>query len=37
MHFQFDYLCSVITYEIFFAAGAQYIIKHLFYETAWSI
>ena len=37
MHFQSDYLCSVTTYDIIFAAVAQYIIKHLFYETAWSI
>ena len=37
MHFQFDYLCSVTTYDIIFAAVARYIIKHLFNETARSI
>ena len=36
MHFQFDYFCSVMIYGIIFAV-AWYIIKHLFYETAWSI
>ena len=36
MHFQFDYLSSVATYDIIFYV-VQYIIKHLFYETAWSI
>ena len=35
MHFEFDYLCSVTTYDIiFFAAVIRYIIKHLFYEIA---
>ena len=36
MHFQFDYFRSVTTYDIIFAV-VRYIIKHLFYETAWSI
>ena len=27
MHLQFDYLCSVTTYEIIFAAVARYIIN----------
>ena len=36
--FSFDYLCSVTTYDtIFFAAVYRYIIKHLIYETPWSI
>ena len=37
MHFRFDYLWSVTTYDIIFADVVRYIIKHLFYETAWSI
>ena len=36
MHFQFAYFCSAATYEIIFGV-VRYIIKHLFYETAWSI
>ena len=36
MHFQFDYFCSFVTYDIIFGVG-RYIIKHLFYETAWPI
>ena len=36
MHYQFDYFWSVATYDIIFAV-VRYIIKHLFYETAWSI
>ena len=27
MHFQFDYFCSIATYDIIFAV-VQYIIKH---------
>ena len=33
MHFQFDYFCSVATYDIIFGV-VRYIIKHLFYEIA---
>ena len=36
MHFQFDHLCSVTTYDIF-AAVLQYITEYLFHETAWPI
>ena len=36
MHFHSAYFCSVATYDIIFGV-VQYIIKHLFYETAWSI
>ena len=28
MHFQFDCLCSVTTYDIIFDAVARYIIRH---------
>ena len=34
MHFQFDYFCSVATGDIIQFGVVQYIIKHLFYETA---
>ena len=37
MHFQFDYMCSVTTYNILFAAVVRYKIKHLFYQTSWSL
>ena len=37
MHFQFDCLCIDTTCDTFFTAVVRYIIKHLFYETAWSI
>ena len=36
MYFQFSCFCSVATYNIIFGV-VQYIIKHLFCETAWSI
>ena len=36
MHFQFAYFYNVATYDIIFGV-VRYIIKHLFYETAWSI
>ena len=32
MHFQFDYFCSVATYDIVFFAVVRYIIQHLFYK-----
>ena len=33
MHFQFDYFCSVATYDIIFCGRPLYNIKHLFYEN----
>ena len=33
MHFQFDFLCSVTTYDITFATVFQYIVKYLFYGS----
>ena len=35
MYIHFDYFCSITTQ--LFAAVVRYIIKHLFYETAWFI
>ena len=36
MHFQFAHFCCVATYDIIFGV-VRYVIKQLFYETAWSI
>ena len=36
MYFQFAYFCSAAPFDIIFGV-VRYIIKHLFYETAWSI